>query len=68
MTDKLIERLSFDVIEKGNGTCTGCYFEVSPTCEIFKCMPHERDDGKSVIFKLVEGSRYLIQEEIQCQS
>lgn len=45
-----VGQLVFDVIE--NEACDECYFQSMTNCARFKCTPHEREDGKSVIFKI----------------
>ena len=45
------------VAEISNGFCVGCYFDNSEGClchTTMNCAEDEREDGKSVIFKLVD--------------
>ena len=41
------------VVERRPGDCSGCCFR-DESCSDFACYPDVREDGKNVIFKLVD--------------
>lgn len=56
-------RIILEAIENEDGSCRGCFFDelvgdmYEDCCKRIKCTKREREDNKSVIFKLVENGK-----------